>query len=106
MGDPARFRLFAAEAAKLVSPDARIADVAGGKGKLRGSLHQIGYRNVLTVDKRPYLARGRRGEAYRLLDWETEKERFDLILGMHPDQATDHIILFAAKTKTPAIICP
>ena len=80
--------------------------VAGGKGGLRSALYLLGYRNVVTIDKRHHLARGRPGGAYRHLDWNNEPDNYDLIVGMHPDQATDHIILFAARVGKPALICP
>jgi hypothetical protein len=106
LGDPSRFRVFAKYIAAEFGPEARIADVAGGKGKLRASLHLLGYRSVTTIDTRRHLARGRRGEAYRLFDWRSEPGAYDLVVGMHPDQATDHLILFAGKHRVPAMVCP
>lgn len=104
MGSRSRFRLFASLIASKVGPQSVIADVAGGKGGLRGALHLIGYRNVITIDKRRCQARGR-GE-YRLFDYRTEPDKYDLIVGMHPDQATDHIIMFAGEKRRPAMVCP
>lgn len=106
MGDPSRFRVFAATIAASVTANTRIADVAGGSGGLRTALFLLGIHNVTTIDKRPKLARGRKGEAYRFLDWQTEPDRYDCVVAMHPDQATDHAILFAARCGIPAMICP
>ncbi len=103
MGDPSRFWKFARFIAKVASPGMHIADVAGGKGKLRGALWMIGLKNVTTIDVRHEQAR--RG-AYRLFDYRTEPGKYDLLVGMHPDAATDHIIMFSGFRRVPAIICP
>lgn len=31
---------------------------------------------------------------------------YDLVVGMHPDGATDHIIKYAARHRVPFIVCP
>ena len=33
-------------------------------------------------------------------------DRYSLVLGMHPDEATDHIIMYAARNKVPFVVCP
>ena len=106
MGDSRRFDLFA----KLISEqfpnrDTKIADVAGGKGYLALCLkHDLNYKYVETFDPK---ARKQKVNkiTYRMFNNETSRG-FDLIVGMHPDEATDVIIYEAAKNKVPFVICP
>lgn len=106
MGDSRRFRLFADLIHHHFSPDMKIADIASGKGKLQGALHQLGYEKVISWDKRQRNASGRENYHYGYLDWETSPGGYDAIVAMHPDQATDHCIFYAAKHRIPAIVCP
>lgn len=107
MGDSRRFDEFAKFIMRRFDPCIRIADVAGGKGALQTALRQRGYLSVTTYDKR----RGRRHRPgrfefhYRHFD-AAVKESFDLLVGMHPDEATDHIIVEAGKRRVPFAICP
>lgn len=107
MGDTRRFHLFA----DLIStqwPDThlRIADVAAGKGKLKGELYRRGYGRVTAWDRRHKLAKRRPGQVYQLFNHKTAPRDYQLIVGMHPDQATDEIILYAARHRVPFIVCP
>ncbi len=108
MGDKRRF----AEFAMLINqhhPDTaiRIADVAGGKGYLQMALRGYGYSKIMTYDKRPKLAKPHRSDfyQYRWFSYNLGKE-FDLVVAMHPDQGTDHSILYAAKNRVPFMVCP
>jgi len=106
MGDVRRFDLMASFVFRNFPKTARIADVAGGKGYLQMALRQRGFQHVHTFDKR----KGRRDRptmrySYRFFD-DRVAEPFDLIVGMHPDQATDVIIQEAHKRKVPFVICP
>jgi hypothetical protein len=83
----------------------RIADVAGGHGKLQAALRQSGYTNVLSIDKRRKYASGRIGYRYGLFSCEVT-EVFDLVVGMHPDEATDHIVIYGHERKVPWVVCP
>lgn len=109
MGDPARFREFAKVIAGQfgTSSDKRIADVAGGKGYLQSALRCQGFRNIVTFDKRPKLAKPHRRDCYRY-EWFTSdhSERFDLVVAMHPDQGTDHSILYGVRNRVPFVVCP
>lgn len=104
MGDPARFRLLADLIAERFTPS-KTADVAGGKGLLRSQLSTRGFSNVTTIDHRKRLAKGRPGQHYGLFDWRTSED-YDLIVGMHPDEASDHIVLYAAERRVPFVLCP
>lgn len=105
MGDPRRFHMMA-EAVAEIWPDQNIryADIAAGKGYLRSALYQLGYQNGICFDKRPNKA-GRKHYQYRYFDRHVRNE-FDLLLGMHPDEATDIIITEAARRQIPFVIVP
>ena len=81
----------------------RIADVAGGKGYLRSNLEEKGFSGVETWDKRFKHTAGK--QIYRYFDYKTAP-KYDAVIGMHPDEGTDHIIMYAGLNKVPAIICP
>jgi hypothetical protein len=108
MGDSRRFNLFAKFIKDNFPPEKypKVADIAGGKGYLQTALRSYGY-NVTTFDKR----KGRRNRPnrfqyqYRYFDRNIEEE-FDLLVGMHPDEATDVIIAEAARRKTPYAVVP
>ena len=107
MGDPRRFDRFA-DALVVRWPDPRtaIADVAGGHGQLRAALYRRGHQNAVTFDKR----RGRwkpPGQHYRWgMFTGSEPDRFDLLVGMHPDAATDRIIAGAIRRQIPFAVVP
>lgn len=107
MGDSRRFDLFADLIAKGF-PDLsiRIADVAAGKGHLKAALYRHGYRSVTAWDRRRQLAKARSGQKYELFDFRYAPRDYRLVVGMHPDEASDHIILYAVRHKVPFAICP
>lgn len=108
MGDARRFDLFA----RLIHesfPDKsiRIADVAGGKGYLQAALRQNGYRSVISFDRRKRNAAPHRQHFMRYQWFNCDSpESFDLVVGMHPDEGTDHIIKYAGKNGVPFAVCP
>jgi len=104
MGDSRRFDLFTKEIVQVLKPEMKIADVAGGKGYLRLSLSEHSFKNVETWDKRYKKVAGNQKFSY--FDYETAPSDFDAVIGMHPDEGTDHLIMYAAKHRVPAIICP
>ena len=109
MGDPARFREFAKVIAReFPTRSQRIADVAGGKGMLQAALRCSGYGNIVTFDKRRHMAKRHRQKFYRY-EWfayNTHRKEFGLVVGMHPDQGTDHAILYAVNNCVPFAVCP
>lgn len=105
MGDKRRFDEFAKLISGLIPKNAVIADVASGKGYLQAALRQLGYSDVTSWDKRRKNASNRRGYRYGLFQWD-KAPKYDAIVAMHPDEGTDHAILYAAKHGVPAIICP
>lgn len=108
MSDNGRFREFSQIITKEF-PDRKrsIADIAGGKGKLAFVLRRdFGYNNVTTFDKEKRRIR-MKGVNYRHKEFiPRDGKRFDLLVGLHPDEATDLIIYTAGKWKVPFIVCP
>lgn len=108
MGDPRRFDLFARFiAARVPDRSVRIADVAAGKGALSFALREHGFRHIVPFEPAPR----RGGQVQRLgmqvRDFTPELARgFDLLVGMHPDGATDCILEGAAREGIGAIISP
>jgi len=112
-----------------------VIDVAGGQGRLSTAL-QLQYRvKSLIIDPRPYTITVKQGRFYNyqvehpeeftsppeypkqmcilLTDefWDnTEYEKIwkdsSLIVGLHPDEATERIVLFALKYKKPFAVVP
>lgn len=106
MGDTRRFRLMADLVTRNVKErDLWVADVAGGKGYLQAELRRRGFREVVSFDKRKKMKRGRKGYRNEWFTYDTERG-FGLVVAMHPDEGTDHAILYAARYHVPCIVCP
>lgn len=111
MGDKRRFDLFAKFVANQVPPGrragVRVADVAAGKGYLSWALREQGFRHIVPFEPRP-----RRGGQVRRLNMRVQEfapamaRDFDVIVGMHPDAATDCILSGAAISGALAVVCP
>jgi len=105
MGDSRRFDLFADLSLCSIPLQVHIADVAGGKGGLQAALYLRGFTDVTSWDIRKKYAKDRRGYRFGRFNWRTS-EKYDAVLAMHPDDATDHVILYAATHHIPALVCP
>lgn len=70
---------------------------------MRKALLELGYKNVETWDKRKKHQPGK--QRYQYFDWKI-KDKYDAVIGLHPDEASDHIILYATKNRVPFLICP
>lgn len=105
MGDSRRFELFGALCGRNLHPQMRIADVAAGKGYLQANLHERGFVHVESWDRRPRMAKGRRTYRYGYFNYRTAP-KYDAVVALHPDEGTDHAILYAGIQRVPAIICP
>ena len=103
MGDSRRFVEFAQLIARQfpVSMYRLVADVTG---ELNLELSRFGYHVVSFDGQRRKNAR-RVNIRWRLFD-QSIKDEFDLVVGMHPDEATDVIIAEAAKRKVPFAVVP
>ena len=105
MGDPRRFHAFSEIISQNIPNNFNIADIAGGKGYLQAALRQRGFPNITSWDKRKKMAANRKGYRYGFFDFQTAP-KYEAVVAMHPDEGTDHAILYAAVNRVPAIICP
>lgn len=106
MSDGSRHRVFAGAVARAwPDTEMRVADVAGGHGRLNAELRQLGYKNVVTFDRRKDRWTTRPHYTYGLFHAE-HKGTFDLVVGMHPDAATDHIVGYALMNRVPFAVVP
>ena len=102
-GDPARFDVVA-EFIAARFPDVRyIADVAGGQGMLTRVLRKrFGYEAEL-VDPRGWSLKGVPARA-ELFD-ESMADYYDLVVGLHPDEALRSVVESAAQTSALVVPC-
>lgn len=111
MGDPRRFDLFARFVASLIHPSERgdmlVADVAAGKGYLSWALREHGFRRITPFEPAPRRGGQVRRLGIRVQAFRPEHARdFDLVVGMHPDAATDCILSGAALHGKLVVVCP
>ena len=102
-GDPERFHVVAEFVYKHYGPTVRfIADVAGGQGMLSRILRKKYNYDCEVVDARGWTLRGvsNRTENFDV----SMAEYYDLIIGLHPDEATPPIA--QAACITPAVLIP
>lgn len=116
MGDSNRFDRFAEYIAKSVEHartidqnrylnprTMRIVDVAGGEnGLLNQSLRKWGFENVTTIDpvfRNPYV------HGFSEMFTSDMGREFDLVVGMHPDEATGEILKSARDTQVILVPC-
>ena len=108
MGDPRRFDVTAKFIATNFPPPRRVADVAGGQGNLSLLLVERGYDcSVIDPRKTALSKRERRHSRRQRLAFERIRaqfqpemaEGFDLVVGLHPDGATEAIC-------HAALVCP
>ena len=107
MGDPRRFDLMADLVMTRLPWEGqpRIVDVAGGRGGMQAALRKRDFTNVVSMDICHSYAKGRSGYKYGLFTRD-EPAQFDLVVAMHPDDATDHAILYAVDHSIPWFVCP
>ncbi len=111
MGDPRRFDLFARFVANLIEPsrraNMRVADVATGRGSLSWALREHGFQQITPFEPVPRRGGQVRRLGIRVQDFEPSFARdFDLVIGMHPDAATDCILSGCALHGALAVVCP
>lgn len=102
-GDPARFEAVADFAAQRFAGKVKfIADVAGGQGMLARFLNKKYNFETDVVDPRGYVLVGvkNRKEEYR----SDMAGYYDLIIGLHPDEALKEVV-YSALAK-PVILIP
>lgn len=102
-GDPARFEVIASYIAKNYTGTVkRIADVAGGQGMLCRILSKKYNFECEVVDPRGFALIGvkNRSEEYQA----DMADYYDLIVGIHPDEALKEVV-YSAKVR-PVIVIP
>ncbi len=121
VNDRRRFRAFA-NFIHDTYPDVKtIADVAGGHGNVAYYLYEFGY-DATIIDCRETRLPGKMHRALRKLSVKRRKlveiprlvervqdvdlRRFDLIVGLHPDDATEHALRTALKYDKDFAIVP
>ena len=102
-GDPARFEVVARFIADRF-PDARyVADVAGGQGMLTRILRKRFGVEAEVVDPRGWALKGvpARAELYT----PAMADYYDLVVGLHPDQALRSVVESAATAAVLVVPC-
>jgi hypothetical protein len=82
-----------------------MADVADGRGILQAALRERGFSHVTSWDRRRRSPYKRHGHRYGWFRHDTP-DQYDAVVAMHPDEGTDHAILYAERHHIPAINCP
>jgi|GEM_PF-429820 hypothetical protein len=103
-GDPARFPAVAELISRVYGRSIKyIADVAGGQGMLAKLLRKrFGYEAEV-VDPRGWRLKGVPG---REEEFDPQQASYyDLVVGVHPDQATRAVALSALYTQTLLVPC-
>ena len=121
MGDPRRFEAFARFIHRTFPAAATVADVAGGHGELAFWLAELGLRPVI-IDPRPatfprWIHRtlrkravrdGRPAGIERVIQRveDADLHRFDLLVALHPDAATEPVVRTAVAQGIDFAVVP
>ncbi len=121
VNDRRRFRAFACFI-QMTYPHVRtVADVAGGCGNVSYHLCDLGYDATIIDDRdarlpswmhrelrKQSVKQGRLIEIPRIVKrvQEVDLRPFDLIVGLHPDEATEHVVREALKHDKDFAIVP
>lgn len=119
--DRRRFRAFAEFIHTTYPNIGKVADVGGGRGDVSFFLHELGH-DATIIDSRAarlprWIKRSLRRESVkqgRLVELprvvgkvqDTDLQAFDLIVGLHPDEATEHIVRTAIKYNKEFAVVP
>jgi hypothetical protein len=103
-GDPDRFSLLAEFIGERFGNSVEyVADVAGGQGMLARELRKrLNYR-VEVVDPRGWTLKGVESRAAPYL--AKDAAYYDLVVGLHPDQALREVVHSALSTATVIVPC-
>jgi len=107
MGDPRRNDVFAAFIQRNFPRAKSVLCVADGRGELAAALCTAG-RRVRVIEAQPRCAvRAKRGFRYQQGQFtRSTPVPEDLVVGMHPDEATEAIILAAKAAGKPFAVVP
>jgi hypothetical protein len=102
-GDPARFDVVARFIADRFPQARYIADVAGGQGMLTRTLRKRFGFEAEVIDPRGWALKGvpARTEFYT----PAMADYYDLVVGLHPDQALRSVVESAAKVTVLVVPC-
>jgi hypothetical protein len=108
MGAENRGELFSHFIVKNYPKAKRVLVIADGKGQVARKLANKGIScHIIDPQKRW------EGKLHPLVTYEKDYfyfdkniEKFDMIVGMHPDEATSEIVLYARKLEIPTAIVP
>ncbi len=103
-GDPDRFHLMAEFIGERFGNSVEyVADVAGGQGMLARELRKrLNYR-IEVVDPRGWTLKGVESRAVPYL--AEDSTFYDLVVGLHPDQALREVVHSALRTATVIVPC-
>src|SRR5687768_14176914 len=102
-GDSARFGAVAAYIAERYGRRVRyVADVAGGQGMLARTLRKKYNYEAEVVDPRGFTLVGVAARACEFSP--TEADYYDLVVGLHPDQATRAVA--ESALRRPVVLIP
>ena len=113
MGDRRRFEILSDFIARNFNP-CSVADVAGGTGMLSYHLTTKGFDCTVIDPRKSDLPKDYRTKARRqgiqIKRRRTEflhsmAKEFDLVVGLHPDQATENICIAGLKKKCVIVPC-
>ncbi len=107
MGDSRRHSLFAGFIKKQFPKVKIILCIADGKGILSRKLANKGFK-VFVIENKPRFEGRKHPNITYKKGWFCEKLKIDadLIIGMHPDEATLSIVRWAHKNKKPFAVVP
>lgn len=102
-GDPARFEVLARFIAERFRDARYVADVAGGQGMLTRVLRKRFGFDAEVIDPRGWALRGvpARAEVYT----PVMADYYDLVVGLHPDEALRSVVESAGKTAVLVVPC-
>jgi hypothetical protein len=102
-GDPARFPVLLDLITERFGSEVRyIADVAGGQGMLSRLLRKKNY-DAEVIDPRGWRLRGVPGQENEFNP--AQASYYDLVVGLHPDEATRAVAISALYTRTLLVPC-
>ena len=108
MGDKNRDIIFSSFIKRRFRDVHFILEIAGGKGILARKLANKKFR-ITVIESKPRFKGGNHGKIKYMEGTFSEdysKVKCDLIIGMHPDEATSEIIRYAGKHRIPYAVVP
>ena len=121
VNDKRRFPVFANFIQKTYPHACTVADVGGGHGNLSYYLYELGYTSTIIdsrvtrlpgrlqrVMKKKSRKQGRVVEIPRIVGdvQDVDLQPFDIVVGLHPDEATEHMVRAAINLGKDFAIVP